>query len=253
MNGAPGGCPDLGRAVLFGGMIAAAACPEEKSLLTGEATLTPPSPCKEVGYDELHGVAIGSRRVVVLAGYSGAGYQHPEVVDEIVAGLVKEHGDNTLFIAGATKEGIGGAYAVIRRESAALGLKNVKTAGLISERGRDYAGNFAEMDYLCYVPSPSWEVLLPHGLTANVDIFRGSIDPKMVCLGGGKVAAAELAACIEKGFPSRVYAGPSLCPNRATPGVIDPTTGMVSGQFQGTSCDIRRAPCWPKVVQSVEI
>ena len=191
----------------------------------------------EITYDDLRRWAIGSRRLVVLVGYSGAGYRAPASLERTVRALVREAGAHTLFVAGATPEGIGTAYPLIRQESERLGLAGVKTAGLVSAlaKGRALADG---VDGVCYVPSANWEVTLPNGCSATVDILRGCIDPLLVALGGGLVAGKEVIAAIEREFPVRLYCGPGMRPLRPVPGLLDPETGALSPTHSRLACEV---------------
>ena len=166
-----------------------------------------------LSYESLLDRAAG-RRVKVLGGYSGLGYQDPEAVQRHVEGIVRETGDGALYVLGGTKDGIGAAYDWIRSLASSARLGNVKTAGIVSREAALYPDGIARQDYLVFVDTEAdvWEVKRD-GLSLMVDAAKRT-GGEMVYFKGGAISGAEIREALERGVKVTIYASPDIQPNR---------------------------------------
>jgi hypothetical protein len=154
------------------------------------------------------------RRVRVLGGYSGLGYQDPAVLRRRVDEIVRETGDHVLYVIGGTKDGIGEAYDWIRNTARAAGFSNVKTAGIVSREAALHPDAIARQDFLVFVDADVgvWEVK-QDGLSLMVDIARRT-GGRMIFFKGGAIAGIEIEEALARGVEVTVYASPDIEPNR---------------------------------------
>jgi hypothetical protein len=147
--------------------------------------------------------------VIMFDGYSGAGYENPEIVkNEIKRQIMqfaqetkamKFHGaqevfDGTIYVvAGATKQGIGMVYEVA--EELKQRCLKIKTVGIVSElASKKYPDDIAKnLDFLVDIadPNETWQVLDEKGKSYMVDVIKHS-EARACFMGGGLVAKSEL-------------------------------------------------------------
>jgi len=168
---------------------------------------------KILSYDSLLREAAG-RRVMVLGGYSGLGYQDPEVIHGHVDEIVRRNGDRLLYVIGGTKDGIGEAYDWIRASARAAGLSDVKTAGIVSREAALYPDGIARQDYLVFVDTEVdvWEVQ-QEGRSLMVDVARRT-GGEMIYFKGGAISGVEIEEALERGVRVTVYAAAEIQPKR---------------------------------------
>ena len=145
--------------------------------------------------------AIKDTFVVVLLGYSGKGYAHPDKLsNKITELLIKVMGDNKLWaeqislVAGATQEGIGRAYEVVQRD-----FNNMKTVGIVSslvEKHRDSLSPFCQKKFFIDPPEnnkDSWETNDEEGTSwaIRAAAMEGILGSIVIKLGGGDIAKKE--------------------------------------------------------------
>jgi hypothetical protein len=166
-----------------------------------------------VPYDVLLQEAAG-RRVKVLGGYSGLGYQDPAAVRRRVDEIVRKTGDHALYVIGGTKDGIGEAYDWIRDSARAAGFSDVKTAGIVSREAALYPDGIARQDVLVFVDADVgvWEVK-QDGVSLMVDIARRT-GGEMIFFKGGAIAGVEIEEALARGVKVTVYASPDIEPHR---------------------------------------
>ncbi len=111
---------------------------------------------KVVSFETLVEKAQG-KKVVIIGGYMGLGYQRPDALKAAIRDLVRENGDNTFYVCGATAVGIGNIYHWIPEFAKEFGLTEVKTAGIVSSNIA--ALEVARQDYLVLVDTEveNWE------------------------------------------------------------------------------------------------
>ena len=189
-------------------------------------------------YESLLQEAAG-RRVTVLGGYSGLGYQDPSVVQGHVDSIVRRNGDRALYVIGGTKDGIGEAYDWIRTSARKAGFRDVKTAGIVSREAARYPDGIAIQDYLVFVDTEVdvWEVKRD-GLSLMVDIAERT-KGEMIYFKGGAISGVEIEEALARGVKVTVFASPAIQPNRErlekkrsqNPGyVADGTVAVLSRQ-----------------------
>lgn len=153
---------------------------------------------KQVSYEQLldHARAPG-RKVIVLGGYSGLGYENPQILKNHLRELMRQAGDNVMYVIGGTEDGIGEAYRWIPEFREELGLKQIVSSGIVSRNAAKYGvSSFA--DYVHFVDTDVniWDVLRD-GQSLMVDIAdrtRGL----MVYFKGGAVSKAEIQEALAK-------------------------------------------------------
>lgn len=195
-----------------------------------------PGSAKNVSYEQLARVAEG-KNVVVLGGYSGAGYQNPEELKKYIRRIVSMSGPDTLFVIGGTGDGIGEAYKWIPEIAKELEMKNIETAGIVSRNAAKYG--IAKQDYVVFVDTPvdgdkAWEVM--DGDRSLMVKFAEDTHGQMAYFGGGPVSKRELEEAILHQVPATLIQDEALGPrmDKASKAVLAEHPGMstTSSEFQ---------------------
>jgi hypothetical protein len=150
----------------------------------------------EVTFQTLETMADAANTVTVLGGYSGAGYDLESLtkLEHRVREIVRTNGDESMYVIGATPDGIGKSYDWIRDEADKNGFSQVVTAGIVSEAGKEY-GAAENCDNVNYVSDPegTWQVNDENGDSLMIKIAADRPAKSTVAyFGGGKVSLAEL-------------------------------------------------------------
>ncbi len=147
---------------------------------------------------------IGNKRVLVLGGYSGLGYEKPtklkiEIKKRLIQEIEQVGKDNVVLVSGATSDGIGVCYDVAKK----LG---VKTYGIVSEEARQY-GVDKNCDVTFFVPDhkKTWQVLSESGDSYMVDVAKNN--GVLIYYGGGEVAVKEIEEAMRKNIQVEVDSG----------------------------------------------
>jgi len=140
---------------------------------------------------------VEGRRVLTFSGYSGAGYEHPEVLLERATDFLKsEDPARTLVNVGATEEGIGAVYEVAKR----MGFT---TMGVVSTLARDENVTLSKCaDHVFFIQDATWGGRLPDTdeLSPTSEAIV-AVSALMVGIGGGDIARDEMLAAKERGRP----------------------------------------------------
>jgi len=140
---------------------------------------------------------VGGRRVLTFTGYSGAGYERPDIMlEHATLFLRSEDPAHTLINIGGTAEGIGAVYEVAKR----MGFS---TMGIVSTRAREDDVALSRCaDRVFFVRDATW---------GGYDAVSGTLSPTsqamvgvsavMIGIGGGDVARDEMLAAKELGKP----------------------------------------------------
>ncbi len=165
-----------------------------------------------VTYDELVYNASGYK-VRVLGGYSGLGYENPEVVKAYLRAQIAADGNNTMYVIGGTSDGIGAAYEWIPQIARELGFTNVKTAGIVSRNAAEWG--IAKQDLVVFVDTSvdSWEVI-EGGRSLMVKIAEDT-HGEMIYYKGGAVSASEIGEALSRGVRVTIVTDPRIAPNAA--------------------------------------
>lgn len=135
------------------------------------------------------------KRVLTFAGYSGAGYEDPDVLEHEVRRVLAAHDPaDTVVNVGATEVGIGCVYEIAKE----LGFD---TIGIVSSQALAYPDEISRYcDEVYFVQDASW---------GGIDAATGRLSPTsqaivdvsdvFVSIGGGAVAADEFRAMRERG------------------------------------------------------
>jgi hypothetical protein len=156
--------------------------------------------------------AAGAYKVVVLGGYSGLGYENPPALREEIKSLVASMGDRTIYVIGATADGIGAAYKWIPEIASELKLGDIKTAGIVSRNAWEYG--IEAQDYVVFVDTPvdDWNVV-ENGKSLMVSIAADT-QGRMVYFRGGAVARAELEEALARGVSVFIVDDQASEPNK---------------------------------------
>lgn len=137
------------------------------------------------------------RRVLTLAGYTGAGYEDPAAMLAAAARILDAASPQDVVInIGATAAGIGAVYALARQ-------RGFITMGIVSSQAREAGVALSPcVDHVFYVPDATW---------GGVDAASGQLSPTsqaivahsdaFVAIGGGDIARDELLAARQAGKP----------------------------------------------------
>lgn len=169
------------------------------------------TPTRVVGYDDLLSAAQG-RKVVVLGGYSGLGYENPPALREHVKNLMKAKGSGVMYVSGATGDGIGAAYKWIPELAAELKLTDIKTAGIVSRNAWEWG--IEPQDYVVFVDTPvdDWNVKVA-GKSMMVDIAADT-KGQMVYFRGGSVSRTELEEALARGVSVIIVDDEATAPSK---------------------------------------
>ncbi len=137
------------------------------------------------------------KNVLSFVGYSGAGYQDPDVLIREASRILDRHDPaRTLINIGGTAEGIGQIYALAKG-------KGFETLGIVSSLARQEQLPLSPcVDTVFFVPDSTWGGELPQGkgLSPTSSAIVYSSDA-LVGIGGGEVARDELLAARRAGKP----------------------------------------------------
>jgi hypothetical protein len=136
-----------------------------------------------------------NRKVLTFVGYSGAGYEHEASMLKQAERVLREFDPTrTIVNGGATSEGIGAVYKLVKR-------KGFLTTGIVSTQAKQYNAELSPyVDQVFYVGDATWggfiegsERLSPtsKAMVENSDIIVG--------IGGGEVARDEMIAARRSG------------------------------------------------------
>lgn len=136
---------------------------------------------------------VGSKKVLTLAGFSGTGYEHPQLMLNILEEILQTLNPNEVIVnIGATEEGIGAAYALAKR----LGYP---TMGIVSKLAQDYDVKFSEhCDYVFVVQDDCLGGKLPDGRLSPTSELMVNSTTHFVAFGGGDVTRDEFFAAIQR-------------------------------------------------------
>ena len=170
---------------------------EVKLIAVADPSPTPPDDITKK-FDALR----GGRYAVVLAGFSGLGYEHPAAVEQKITELlneaIKNHPEGVALVIGGTIDGIGMGYALAKKDA---NFSQVQLIGLVSEVVKKDCPQSLSTECgenIIFVPDPdnTWEVLNQEG-THSYTAYAAEKHGEFNILGGGAVAQMEVE-CAEK-------------------------------------------------------
>lgn len=144
--------------------------------------------------------SLDQARVVTFLGFSGAGYEETDRVQEMILSELENYDpSDTVVCAGATAEGIGMVYELAAK-------RGFRTAGIVSSVARKSGVNFSpECQYVFEVDDDSWGGKQIDGrLSATSQAMVGASDV-MVCVGGGTISRDEIEEGCKRGKTVRFY------------------------------------------------
>lgn len=149
---------------------------------------------------------IKDKYVVVFGGYSGLGYDEPELLkkkmQEDLNQYIANYGkDNLAIVAGATSEGIGSIYSI----ASSMGLC---TYGIVSNAALEYIDNPADKhcDFVLYIVQPKgvWTVKDETGKSLMVDIATRGLGGNLHYYNGGEISLEEVKEAMREGVDFKV-------------------------------------------------
>jgi hypothetical protein len=205
------------------------------------------TPTQIVDYSDLLAAAKG-RKLVVLGGYSGLGYENPPALREHIKNLMKAKGSGTMYVIGATADGIGAAYKWIPELAAELKLTDIKTAGIVSRNAWEYG--IEPQDYVVFVDTAvdDWNVKVD-GRSLMVNIASDT-KGQLVYFRGGAVSRAELEEALARNINVVIVNDEATMPNKKN--VEKKTAANPNYVVDGTAPIVSEAAKYPslKVVQN---
>ena len=152
----------------------------------------------------------GERYAVVLAGFSGLGYEHPAAVRQKITELlneaIKNHKEGVALVIGGTTDGIGMGYAVAKDDPH---FSDVKLIGLVSEVVKEQCPHSLAKecgDNIIFVSDPdnTWEVLNQEG-SHSYTAYAAEKHGEFNILGGGAVAQKEVECAKNQGVSPMLF------------------------------------------------
>ncbi|MCA9013890.1 MAG: hypothetical protein R3F41_00375 [Gammaproteobacteria bacterium] len=162
-------------------------------------------------------------QVLTLAGYSGAGYQYPEQMLEVVSRALEDRDPaQWLICSGATSCGIGAAYEVAKQAG-------FTTLGIVSSKALEERVEVSPyLDYVFFVEDSKWGGRLDDGTLSPTSREFVETGDEFLVIGGNGIARDEILAAHLAGKPvtyiqadmnhERAVARAGQCNNR---GAID--------------------------------
>ncbi|MCX7027267.1 MAG: hypothetical protein NT061_07275 [Spirochaetes bacterium] len=165
-----------------------------------------------VDYTQLLKAAKGYK-IVVLAGFSGLGYENPDALRDQIKRLVRNTGENSMYVVGGTADGIGAAYTWIPAIAAELKLGNIKTAGIVSRNAAQYG--VEPENFIVFVDTSvdDWSVI-EGGKSLMVSIAADT-QGKIVYFGGGAVSKSECEEALARNVTVVIVDNSASAANKA--------------------------------------
>ena len=147
-------------------------------------------------------IARTGKQVLTFVGYSGAGYDDAQALEQVARTVLAEHDPAQVLVScGATAMGIGAVYAWAKQAGfATIGIVSTKLGArkdLLSPSVHD----------VFYIEDDLWGGYLP-GTTVLSPVSAAIVETStwMVGIGGGAVARDELLAARARGIPVQFFA-----------------------------------------------
>lgn len=196
-------------------------------------------------YPQLVEAARG-KKVIMINGYVGLGYQNPERVKALFADLMKREGEGAIYVGVGTYDGIGLMYDWIPEIANKLGLKNIQRAAIVS-RNVAVEQNLAPMELLHFSNTDvrNWRPTM-NGHDLQVQFLKDT-GGKLVAFSGGRVTGLVVEEALKEGLPVEILVGESVAPNqtrvqaakaRVASTVIDGTADLVGRKKQFKSLQV---------------
>ena len=198
---------------------------------------------KVVSYDELVKAAQGYK-VVVVGGYSGLGYEHPDWIREDFEMLVRTVGDHAFYVLGATSDGIGQAYKDIPAIAKMLGYRDIKMAGIVSRNAAQWG--IEPQDYVVVVDTAvdAWAVVVD-GKSLYIKIASDT-NGIVVYFRGGGTSKGELEEALADGLTVFLVVDKTTEPNKAN--VEKRLSRNPDYVTDGTVDIVKNAKKWPNLI-----
>ncbi len=146
-------------------------------------------------------------KTFLLNGYVGLSYKYPEKVREALVQIMKENGDNVVYVGAGTHDGIGLVSDWIPDIAKDLGFKNVKTASIVS-RNASVSRNLAPSDWVHFVSTDpkDWRPLSSNGDDIQLQYLQDT-GGKLIVFEGGEITGKVVEAALQNHIPVNLYVG----------------------------------------------
>lgn len=138
------------------------------------------------------------KKLLTLAGYSGAMYEDPKAMLATVAQALEGRDPREWMLnIGATAVGIGEAYGLAKQ-------RGFTTLGVVSSLARNEQVELAPcVDIVFYVPDTAWGGRTAAGPLSPTSTAMVDSGTEFLAIGGGEVARDEMLAARQQGKPVR--------------------------------------------------
>ncbi|EPE4643766.1 hypothetical protein ACSI87_003342 [Salmonella enterica subsp. enterica serovar Brandenburg] len=156
-------------------------------------------------------VAIKNFYCVTFIGYSGLGYESPDLLKETLKSkleqCLQEHPDKQIVVVcGGTGAGIGAVYSLVREDESLR--DKVKCIGIVSDEALKGAENELALskDKIAFVPDPdgSWQTKSSSGYPYMLYPSH-KYGGEVVSLGGGQIGYDEVKAAQKNGIKTSIF------------------------------------------------
>jgi hypothetical protein len=140
------------------------------------------------------------RRIVTFSGFSGAGYEDPDTLKELMVSIVDKLDRSVIICSGATAEGIGAIYPIAR-------ARDFDTIGIVSSQAEKQKARLADdLDTIYMIEDESWGGCRDDGALSPTSAVTLGASDEIVAIGGDNIARDEIDAALKAGMPVRYFA-----------------------------------------------
>ncbi len=152
-----------------------------------------------------------SQKVVLINGYVGLGYEHPDKVKAAIRELMIREGDGVVYVSVGTHDGIGYVYDWIPEIAKSLNYKNVTTGAIKSKN--EAASPLAATNWVHFVETDvkEWRPTL-NGKDVQVQFLKDT-GGKLVAFQGGELTGRVIQEALESQLPVEIVSGESFGPD----------------------------------------
>jgi acyl-CoA synthetase (AMP-forming)/AMP-acid ligase II len=173
------------------------------------------------------------RRVVTFVGFSGAGYEEPLSVRNLLADVLAAFDPRLVTIcSGATADGIGAIYPMAK-------TRGFATVGIVSAVAETNHARLSDaVDTIYVIEDQDWGGRRRDGTLSPTSVAMAGAADEIIAIGGGDIARDEVEAAIAAHKPVRYVAADmnhaaGLEKARRSGEAVPPFQGSVHQMFRG--------------------